>query len=159
MNETALDSMNMNDLLDSTLDDLEDLPEFKVFNPGAHKVLATFSTKELEVNSKTNPQVKVKKQVVELKLKLIETLELKDPQATLDEPGTECSTIFMLDNQFGRGNLKKCAAPFAESFNFSSIREVVEGVKDVESLVLTGIRRDKKDEDIKYLIIKEVQVV
>ena len=147
MNEStnALDSMS--DLLDATLDDLEDLPEFKPFNPGAHKCSATFAEKEING-----------KQVVELSLKLIETLELSDPQQEADKPGAESSTIFMLDNEYGRGNLKKCATPFGVALGFSTIRQIVEGVKDAECLILTSIRVDKTDPDRKYLNIKEIQI-
>ena len=137
----------MNDLLDATLDDLEDLPEFKPFNPGAHKVSATFSQKEING-----------KQAIELSLTLIETMELADPQQEPDAPGTSCSTAYMLDNEYGRGNLKKCAAPFGEALGFATIREIVEGVKDVECLVLTTIRKDKNDPDRHYLNIKEIHV-
>ena len=145
MSESALDQMS--DLLDAQLDDLEDLPEFKPFNPGAHKVTATFAEKEING-----------KQAVELGLKLIETLELSDPQLTPDAPGTSCSMAFFLDNEFARGNLKKCAMPFGAALGYSTIREIVEGVKDVECLVLTTLRKDKNDPDRFYLNVKEIQV-
>lgn len=142
---TDLDSME--DLLDATLDDLEDLPEFKPFNPGAHKALASFSEKEINgVDS------------VELELTLIETLELSDPQDTPDEPGTTCSTMFMLNNKFGRGNLKKCALPFGAALGFGTIREIVDGVQGVECVVLTSVRKDKNDPDRLYLNVREIQV-
>ena len=137
----------MSDLLDAKLDDLEDLPEFKPFNPGAHKLLATFSEKT--INDKA---------AVELSLKLVETLELSDPQLTPDAPGTECSMAFFLDNEFARGNLKKCATPFGEALGYGTIREIVENVKDVECLALTTLRKDKNDPDRFYLNIKEIQI-
>jgi hypothetical protein len=137
----------MDDLLDATLDDLEDLPEFKPFNPGAHKVTATFSEKEING-----------KQAVELSMTLIETLELSDPQLTPDAAGTSCSMAFFLDNEYARGNLKKCAMPFGAALGLGTIREIVEGVKDIECLVLTTLRADKNDKDRFYLNVKEIQV-
>ena len=137
----------MSDLLDAKLDDLEDLPEFKPFHPGAHKVLATFAEKT--INDKA---------AVELTLKLVETLELSDTQLKPDEPGTECSMAFFLDNEFARGNLKKCATPFGEALGYGTIREIVEGVKEVECLILTTLRKDKNDPDRFYLNIKEIQI-
>lgn len=142
---SALDQMS--DLLDAQLDDLEDLPEFKPFNAGAHKVTATFTEKTIN-----------DKQAVELDLKLIETLELSDPQQEPDAPGTSCSMAFFLDNEFARGNLKKCATPFGAALGYGTIREIVEGVKDVECLVLTTLRKDKNDSDRFYLNVKEIQV-
>jgi len=38
---------DLDNLLDTTLDDLEDLPSFKPFPSGAHRCLATFATKEI----------------------------------------------------------------------------------------------------------------
>lgn len=138
----------VDDLLDVTLDDLEDLPEFKPFPAGAHRALASFEQKE--INGKT---------AVELTLKLLETIEQSDPQEEASKPGDSCSTAFMLDNEYGRGNLKKCATPFGAALGFSSIREIIEGVKEVECVVVTSVRKDKNDPDKKYLNIKEIQVV
>jgi hypothetical protein len=142
---TSLD--NMTDLLDAQLDDLEDLPEFKPFNPGAHQLIATFAEKT--INDKA---------AVELTLKLVETIELSDPQQEFDAPGTECSMAFFLDNEFARGNLKKVAKPFGAALGLGTIREIVEGVKNVECLALTTLRKDKNDPDRFYLNIKEIQV-
>ena len=141
----ALDAMD--NLLDATLDDLEDLPEFTPFKPGAHKVTASFDVKEIN-----------DKQAVELAFTLVETLELSDPQQEKDAPGHTSSTMFLLENEYGRGNLKKCAAPFGVALGFSTIREIVEGVKDVECLILTTVRKDKNDPDKVYLNVKEIQV-
>ena len=135
------------DLLDATLDDLEDLPEFKPFNAGAHKVLATFSEKEIN-----------DKQAVELEFTLIESIELSDPQLEKDAPGTQCSIAFFLDNKYALGNLKKCAAPFAAALGYKTIREIAEGVKEVECLILTTLRKDKNDPDKFWMNVKEIQI-
>lgn len=138
---------SLDNLLDATLDDLEDLPEFTPFKPGAHKVTASFEEKEIN-----------DKQSVELSFVLIETLELADSQDTPDEPGHISSIAFMLDNEYGRGNLKKCAVPFGEALGLQTIRQIVEEVKDVECLILTTVRKDKNDPDRLYLNVKEVQI-
>ncbi len=135
-------------LLDVTLDDLADLPSFEPYAPGAHRVLATFSTKE--INGKN---------AVELSFKMLECMELVNENDEAPKEGDESNTMFMLDNEFGQGNLKKCAVPFAAALNISTIREVVEQVKDVECLIVTSLRKDKNDPDKKYLQVKEIQVV
>jgi hypothetical protein len=140
---TELDS-----LLDTTLDDIADLPSFEPFHPGAHKALATFSTKD--INGKA---------AIELSFKLMETIELADTTMSPQDPGSEASTMFLLGNEFGIGNLKKVAAPFAEAMGFTSIRDIVDGVKDVEVVVVTSVRTDKNDKDKKYLQVKEIAVV
>jgi hypothetical protein len=137
-------------LLDSTLDDLEDLPTFEPFVPGVHRVLATL--KLTEVNSKS---------CVEITLKGLETLELANPadaEKAIKE-GDSCNTIFMLDNEYGRGNLKKVAMPIGEALGTTTIRDTVEQANDVECVVATAVRVDKSDPDRKYLNIKELNVV
>lgn len=144
----ALDNMDMDSLLDTTLDDLEDLPEFKVFQPGGHKLSVTFSQKEIN----SNP-------VIDISCTLIETVELEDKQAEADPPGTISSTPCFLNNEFGRAQLKRLSKPFAEKFGYSSIREVVEGVQDVEVLAITAQRTDRLDSSKKYLNIVELTVL
>lgn len=142
---------DLDNLLDATLDDLEDLPEFKPFPAGAHRVTASFEQKEIN-----------NKPAIELSFKLIETIELADPNTPEEEQCKEedtANTMFLLDNEYGRGNLKKCAAPFGEAMSLSSLRDIIEQVKDVECVVITGLRKDKNDPDKKYLQVKELQVV
>lgn len=139
---------DLNNLLNVTLDDLADLPSFKPFAPGAHRVLATFGQKE--VGGKV---------AVTLDFKLIETLELADPQDEMPKEGDTSNTMFMLDNEFGQGNLKKCATPFGVALNLSTLRDIVEQVKDVECIIITSVRTDKNEPDKKYLQVKEIDVV
>lgn len=141
----------LDNLLDSTLDDLEDLPSFKPFPIGAHKVLASFGTKD--INGKP---------AVTLDFTLIETLELSDASvdaADFPKAGDTSNTMFMLDNEYGRGNLKKAAMPFGAALELSTIRDIVEGVKEIECIILTGLRKDKNDPDKFYLDVKEIQIV
>ena len=147
MNDTV-NTADIDDLLDSTLDDLEDLPSFEVFAAGAHKVLATLDFKT--VNDKT---------VIELEVEMIETVELANPSDKQPAQGDKCSTIFMLDNEFGRGNLKLIATPLAEALGTSSVRDTVEETNSLECMIVSSIRTDKKDKDKKYLNIKEIAVV
>lgn len=138
----------IDNLLDSTLDDLDDLPEFKNFNPGVHRVLATFTIKEVN-----------KKDVIELSLKGLETLELTNPTDDPIKEGDSCSMIFMLDNEFGVGNFKRLATPIAAALGTTTNRETVEQCNDVECLIVTSLRADKNDKDRFYLNVKELNVV
>lgn len=139
---------DLDNILDVTLDDLADLPEFKNFPAGVHSVLATFEAKE--INSKP---------AVELALKYVECVELADPNETSPKEGDTCSTVYFLDNEFGQGALKKVAMPFAEALNLSSIREVVEQVKEVHCAAVTSLRADKNDKEKFYMQVKEISVV
>jgi len=139
---------DLDNLLDTTLDDLADLPTFQPFSPGAHRVTASFGTKEISG-----------KAAVTLDFKLVETLELADPQDAMPKEGDESNTMFMLDNEYAQGNLKRLSKPFSEALQLTTIREVVEQVKEVECIIITAIRIDKKDPDKKYLDVKEIQIV
>ena len=138
---------DLNTLLDSTLDDLADLPSFKPFSAGAHRVLATFELKDTMPNA------------VFLNFTYLECLELANPQDEEPKEGDTANVMFMLDNEYGEGNFKKCAIPFAQALGFTSGREVISGVVDVECLITSSIRPDKKDPDKLYLQLKELQVV
>ena len=145
------DSMNASDidsLLDATLDDLEDLPSYDAYPAGVHRVLASLSFKEVNGNT-----------VIELALKALETVELANPSDTALAEGAETSLIFMLNNEYGRGNLKKVATPIAAALGTGSIRDTVEAANDVECLIVTSLRADKNDKDKKYTNVKELQVV
>ena len=139
--------MSFDNMLDATLDDLNDLPEYAVLPAGAHQCLASFEEKE--VNGKA---------CVELRLKLIQHLELANPTTDKPlEPGAECSMLFMLDNEYGQGNFKKLAKPFAAAMGLSSLRDIVEQVKNIEVAAVTSLRADKNDKDKFYLNVKELE--
>lgn len=141
---------DLDTLLDAKLDDLEDLPSFQPFPAGTHRCLATFDTKD--INGKA---------AVELGFEMVECLETADnlEESAMPKQGDKSNTMFMLDNEFGRGNLKKCALPFAEALNLSSVREVIETVKAVECVVVTSLRTDKNDTSKQYLQVKEIGIV
>ena len=142
-------SEDLNSLLDGTLDDIADLPEFKPFPPGAHKVLISLDLKEIN-----------KKPCVEMSLKAMGTLELADP--TKSEPikeGDEASVLYFLDNEFGLGNLKKDCKPIGIALGTDVLREIIDGTKGMECVVLTSYAKNKSDPEKPYMNIKELQVV
>lgn len=143
------ESMNVNDLLDATLDDLDDLPSFEPFPAGAHRVKATMDFKEVPGHGTC----------VELAFEMIEVVELADPQANAPIPGSTCSTLFMLDNEFGVGNFKRCATPFGLALGLKNNREIIEQTTDIECVVVTSLKQDKKDAERFYLNVKEIGVV
>ena len=140
---------DISNLLDATLDDIADLPEFKAFPKGVHEVLCTFNIKEIN-----------KKEAVELQMVAVSTIELSEP--TVDtplEPNDTTGVLFMLDNEYGAGNFKRIAAIFGEALNTRNIRDIVEQVTDVSCIVMTGLRKDKNDKDKVYTEVKELNVV
>ena len=139
----------VDDLLDVTLDDLEDLPKFAPFPAGAYRCLISFLSET--VNDK--PCIKVS-------CKHTSTEELTDSTGDAPAEGDEQSTLCFLDNEFGRGNLKELAQPFREHFGYTTIRDVVEGVKEVDCLIVCGKpKKDREDPDRFYPNIKSIAVI
>jgi hypothetical protein len=132
--------------LDISLDDIADLPEFLVFPAGAYRCTIAFEKKQIG----THP-------AVELKLTMLEVVELADPTDTPPEVGTESSVAYMLDNEFGQGNMKKVMVPLAQHFSESNVSKLIEAVKGAECLVVTK-QRQNKEKTATYLDVVSLQV-
>lgn len=140
-------SLDLDSILDSSIDDLADLPEFAVFPNGVHRVIIDFESKEVN-----------KHPCVELKMKAVETIELANPAAdTPLEAGTESSVLFMLDNEFGQGKFKSIVKTLAEACGTSSIKETVEAAKGMEVQVVCKVRQNK-DKTQSYTDVTKVIV-
>jgi hypothetical protein len=122
-------AVNMDSLLDGTVDALADMPEFKPFPPGVHRC-----------------QIKWEREDVTIKLKLIaqETVELADPKDTPLEAGTEVNTQFKLDNEFGQGAWKLVMASLAEIHGVKPLGELMKESDGGTYNVVTDIRKNKE---------------
>lgn len=139
-------------LLDADLDDLADLPEFSDFPAGVHR--CTIDITKKEINSK---------QMMEVKLTGIETVELKDPET--DKPisaGQVSSTLYDLSNEFAQGAFKNLIKPLAGVLGVTNIRELLEQSKGYELEAVTAFRNGKakpgETEIPKYFQIKKLIV-
>ena len=142
-----MSDFNMDSLLDGTLDDLADAPEFKPFPAGTHKVTITIVQKKIG----THP-------AFELSMKAIETVELSNPEDTPLAAGATTSEAFMMDNEIGQGNFKKILKSLAEHYGAKSNRELIEDAQNAEALVVTKIRQNK-DKTQSYTSIVELGIV
>lgn len=135
----------LNSLLDSSIDDLADLPAFQVYPAGCHRVTVSWEQKVVA----DHPSV-------ELKLKAIETIELANPtKDTPLEPGTEGTVLFMLDNEFGQGALKEVIKPFAAATGAANLRAAMEASKGMECEVVTKVTFNK-DKTQSYMKVVKV---
>lgn len=149
--KNAIQNVDLDSLLDSTLDKLADMPEFKPFPAGAHKVRLLWTPKKIG----THP-------AVELSLTAIETIELAD--ATKDTPlekGAETSVAFMLDNELGQGKFKELMAILKAQYDPTSAegtgktnRMLMDESNNAEVTIITDTRPDKKVEGRLYTDIK-----
>jgi hypothetical protein len=124
-------------ILDSTLDDLADMPSIELFPNGAHKV-------------RLESKIDRKKSSVQITMHYIEPIEV-EPTATIPEVGTKNSVFFFLKkkdgtaNEYAQGGLKTLVQSLAEHFGGSSTAEILENAKDAEVAVVTKIRVGKGD--------------
>jgi len=127
------------DILNGTLDDLEDLPEFKAFPSGAYIVELPDGMEEKEI---------AKHPAVAMKVKHLETKELSDPNTPVEEqakPGDQGDIAFMLDNETGRGFLKLALKAVREKFPAAgSNRELMALTKGVQALIVVKRTRDEQ---------------
>lgn len=143
---------NTANLLDENLDDLPDLPEFVVPPAGAYSA-EILSCEEKKIGE--HP-------AVEMKFKLLETLELANASDAPIAPGTECGVSFMLDNEFGVGGLKAAMAPLKAALGTTSARETMAACKGATIMLVTKVRMGKKgtdNEEKRYLGIHKIEVV
>lgn len=130
-------NIDMASLLSGSLDDLADLPEFKPYPAGAHKVIISF--KEKVINKHPS---------VELTMKAVETLELAEPAGEGNMPleaGAETSVAFMLDNEIGQGKFKEIMKVLAPVTGASQLSEIMQAANGMEVTVVTKKRENSKE--------------
>lgn len=144
------------DLLDDSLDALADLPTFKPYPVGTHRVILNFEEKTINT-----------KPAVQLKLKGVETVELGD--ATKDTPienGQETQLLFILKNNDGtpneisQGQIKNILKPLMEAGAISgaTTRDLLKACNGLEVLVTTGLRQNKDTKEFNTTI-KQVAAI
>jgi len=142
-----MSDFNIDSLLDGTLDDLADAPEFKPFPAGTHKVIITIVQKKIG----THP-------AFEVGMKAVETLELANSEEAPLAAGATTSVAYMMDNDLGQGNFKKILASLAAHFGAKSNRELIAEAQNLEVAVVTKVRPNK-DKTQLYTDIVELQVI
>ena len=147
----AQDNFDIDAMLDGTLDDLADLPEFKPYPVGTHAVVLT-------IVDKTAPKDRVNNHPgFEVKMKAVETLELANSDDTPLVAGAETSVLYLLDNPIGQGSFKKLLASAAEHFGAKSNRELIADLQGATVAVVTR-QRQNKEKTQTYTDIVEMKV-
>lgn len=129
-----MSEMNIDSLLDSSIDDLCDLPEFVTFPAGVHTVTIDWEKKEVN-----------KHPALEIKMRLMETVELAQPETdTPPSPGAETSVLYMLDNEFSQGKLKAIMKSLASQLGTGTISETIEASRGMEVNAVCKVRQNKE---------------
>ena len=159
---TESTNFDIDSLLDGTLDDLADMPEYKPFPAGAH--LATI----MKWEQKTMPDKKDASKtnvIMNVRLAAKETVE----PAVADEvvsPGQETEYGFFLIHhsapkamEMGQGQFKEIMKSLAGHFGAKSNRELIADSTGADVLIVTGFRADKTDKTKKYSQLENLKVV
>jgi CRISPR/Cas system CSM-associated protein Csm2 small subunit len=157
----------LDDLLDGTLDDLNDTPTFEPFRIGAHKVKISW---EITSADKDNHKIPV----IKLNATLIEHMELTNPEDKAQEAGSKTNVSFWLKkvdegklvrNDQGEGQWKDILASLRTGLNLpdtTTNREVMAATEGMEVMLVTDIRKVKSKDtgEIKeYGSFKQVAVI
>lgn len=124
---------NLDSLLEGSIDDLADLPEFAVFPNGVHKVRIKWESKEVN-----------KHPALELKMVMVETVEMANAADPVMAAGAESSVLYMLDNEFGQGKMKEVMKTLSAATGTKSIKETMEASNGMEVQVVTKVRQNKE---------------
>lgn len=139
MTDANVNAMDIDSLLDATLDDLADVPEFKPFPAGTHMCTLNMETKVI-----------ADKGAVEWNLTLVSTLEMADPTATPPAAGDTCSGAFMFTtkdgkpNEIAQGQFKEMLRPLQAHFGTTTNRETMAMANGCEVVVTMSQREGKK---------------
>jgi hypothetical protein len=135
------------DLLDATVDDLADIPEFSLYPPGVHLFVMNWDLAK-KIGDKTMIQLSCKG------ISTVEKADEKDPDIT---PGQETNILFDLKSEWGQGAFKKVMAGLAEKFGPMSNRALCEASNGSEARGLFNHNYVKKT-DKTYQTLESVKL-
>lgn len=137
------------DLMDASIDDLQDLPPFEVPPVGHYKLNLSLSRKSIN-----------DKPCIEAAFMVVETLELKNAEEKPAENGTKFSQLYTMDNEFGQGAFKLFMAPIVPALGLQGkkISEIIAAVQNVTIAATVKQRADKKDKDKIYANVVNPEV-
>lgn len=143
MSLDALDTLDS--LLDKNLDDIADLPEWRIYPAGAHKLRVNWETKDKKWKDKDHGDMEGK--VVVMKLTAIETLELTNPKDDKPLAGGEVATMEynpFYDNAVSA--LKGVLKNMEPVIGSSNLKALIQGTEGFEVVAFTAIRKYKKQD-------------
>lgn len=140
--------MNLDDILDQSIDDLKDLPEFKVPPTGIYEQDVSLVMKE--INKK--PAIVAHHVIIECKSLADDSI----PENERAKPGDSFDVGFILKDESGQRNevaegfFKAFMIPFHAHFDDKSIKSVVEKMKDPVRIVSAIEKKERKGDKEKF---------
>lgn len=148
-------------LLDGTLDQLADIPEYRVYPVGAHKVKFEWTINHtipnVFVKDKEGKDTKDLVKFIKLDMEAIETVEISptsEDQQPL-EKGAKANILFDLTNERGQGKFKAVMAGLMEIHGAKSPRELIADSTGGEYVAVISHRKNK-DKTKTYIQIDTV---
>jgi hypothetical protein len=141
-------SFNFDDLLDKSIDDLADLPEFKVPETGIYGLSVKLETKE--INNK--PAVVCKYTV----RNVVELADSSIPEEQHAKAGDGFDEAYILkdndgkDSEIAWGRLKQFLQPFEVHFGEKLISALVKRLADPVSITAKVTKKPRKDDKEKF---------
>ena len=149
--------MNLDQLLDGTIDQLADKPEFKPYPAGAHVVTTFFTEKKYGADKKEAG--------IEEKFKYVEVGELANPDEDVaPKAGDEGMLSLNLTSkdefqrEFAQGTLKEILKALAAKFGNKSPRELMEEGKGQQAIIVTTLRSNK-DKTASFLQLQKIEYI
>lgn len=142
--------------LDMSLDDIDDLPAFKVFPSGAYLVTLINGFEEKEIEGE-----KGKHKALQLDLRCDEVMEMSEALTDGEVApiaGDIMSMNFLLDNKFGIGLLKEVLKPLGEKLGTANVGQIMQQAKGMQILAVVH-RKYNKEKDRFYGNLKKIQVL
>jgi hypothetical protein len=137
-------------LLDKSIDDIDDLPGFEVPNNGMYNLKLNISEKNIN-----------QKDCIEAAFEVVECLEQNDPAKAPTTPGTKFSTLFFYENEVGLSKLKEFFIPFCEYLGEKNLMRAIIRMKEEKDLLIAARVKqvvDRKDADKIYADVGEIVI-
>jgi hypothetical protein len=132
-------SVSTLDLLDATLDDMNDLPSWSNFPAGVYKVKPGIK-QEKKKNAKTGAV----ETHITVTAKLLEVRELASAESTPPDVGSETQVRYTWENEYGQGGLKNLLKPIAAATGLKKVPELLEVLNTADDVLLVmGTRAGK----------------
>lgn len=147
-------AVDMDALLNQSLDDIPDLPDFVTPKEGAYAL----HVDEVNLNAEIGTD---KKRAIQVTYTVTEVLELKGSAAGEDaKPGDKFSELFFMTTAKGADytakHLKKLLSPVAERMQSSNIAATLNAFAGCDIVALIVHQKDRDDKSKVYAKVKKI---
>lgn len=140
-----MSNFDFDTLLDKSIDDLKDLPEYKVPHTGMYKLSVTMTAKEVNNKPALSADFKVRE--------LVELADSTIPEEDRAKEGDGFNMLYVLKNEEGEdleiswGRLKELLKPFEAHFGTKNLKELVtQHLSTPVDITAKVTRKERKDD-------------